>query len=182
MNATNDIPGGEVLLYEATDGRVRVDVRIERETVWLSLTKIANLFGRDKSVISRHLRNAFQSGELQREAVVAKNATTAPDGKTYQVEFYNLDAIISISYRVNSKRGTQFRIWATQVLRDHLVKGYSVNQRRLSDLKQTVRLVATMAEGRDLSGDEATAFLRVVGEYSRALDLHVGRPRCYDRC
>lgn len=166
-----DAPSGEVIFYRSSDGTVYLDVKLSHDTVWLSLTQMAALFERDKSVISRHVRNVFQSGELQRKAVVAKNATTAPDGKTYQVDFYNLDTIISVGYRVNSKRGTQFRIWATQVLRDHLLKGYSVNQRRLADLKQTIRLVTTMAERRDLPGNEATALLRVVSEYSRALDL-----------
>jgi hypothetical protein len=98
-------PGGEVVLYEAPDGRVRLDVRVERDTVWLSLSQMAELFGRDKSVVSRHLRNVFLSGELEREAVVAKTATTAVDGKTYQIEYFNLDAILSVGYRVNSKRG-----------------------------------------------------------------------------
>jgi len=96
--------GGEVLLYEAPDGQVRVDVRLERETVWLSLTQMAELFGRDKSVISRHLRTVFVSGELDREAVVAKNATTAADSKTYQVQFFKLDAILSVGYHVNFRR------------------------------------------------------------------------------
>ena len=186
MSTSKDIgPGGEVLLYEAPDGQVRVDVRLEQDTVWLSLPQLAELFGRDKSMISRHLHNIFTTGELEREATVAKNATVQHEGDrevVREIEDFNLDAIISVGYRVKSKRGTQFRIWATQVLRDHLVKGYSVNQRRLAELKQTVRLVATMAERRDLSGDEATALLRMVGEYNRALDLHVGRPRCYDRC
>ena len=166
--------GGEIVVFEAPDGEIRVDVRLEQDTVWLSLTQLAELFGRDKSVISRHLRNVFTTGELEREATVAKNATVQHEGDrevVREIEYFNLDAIISVGYRVNSKRGTQFRIWATQILRDHLVKGYSVNQRRLAELKQTVRLVATMAERRDLSGDEATALLRVVGEYSRALDL-----------
>lgn len=113
--------GGEVVFYKAPDGRVRLDVRLERETVWLSLSQMAELFSRDKSVVSRHLRNVFSSGELERGAVVAKTATTASDGKTYQVEYFNLDAILSVGYRVNSKRGTQFRIWATQTLRDHLL-------------------------------------------------------------
>jgi hypothetical protein len=95
--------GGEIILYEAPDGQVRVDVRLERETVWLPLNQMAKLFGRDKSVISRHLRNVFASRELERDAVVAKSATTASDGKTYQVEYFNLDAILSVGYRVNSK-------------------------------------------------------------------------------
>ena len=115
---------GEVLVYEAPDGEFRVDVRLQRETVWLSLTQMAELFGRDKSMISRHLRNTFRSGELEREAVVARSATTVADGKSYQVEFFDLDAILSVGYRVNSMRGTQFRVWATRTLREHLVRGY----------------------------------------------------------
>lgn len=110
---------GEIILYQAEDGSSLVDVRLRDETVWLTLNQMAELFGRDKSVISRHLRNIFQTGELVKESVVAKNATTAADGKTYQVDWYNLDAIISVGYRVNSKRGTRFRIWATSVLKDH---------------------------------------------------------------
>ncbi len=159
------------MLYGAPDGSVRLDVRLEKETVWLDLKQIAALFERDKSVISRHLRNVFASGELVRSAVVAKNATTAADGKIYQIECYNLDAILSVGYRVNSRRGTQFRIWATQVLRDHLLRGYTVNQLRLDHLHQAVRLIASTADRQDLSGDEARALLRVVGEYSFALDL-----------
>ena len=123
---------GEIVLYQSENGRTALDVHLKDETVWLSLDQMAVLFDRDKSVLSRHLRNVFQQGELSRKSVVAKNATTAADGKTYQVDYYNLDAIISVGYRVNSKRGTQFRLWATSVLRDHLVKGYSLNQRRLA--------------------------------------------------
>ena len=162
---------GEMVLYRAPDGSVELDVRLEKENIWLNLNQMAELFDRDKSVISRHLRNVFREGELERDAVVAKNATTAADGKTYQVDFYNLDAIISVGYRVNSKRGTQFRIWATQVLRDHVLKGYTVNQNRLRDLNQAVRLVTQTATRRDLSGDEARALLRLVGDYGRALEL-----------
>lgn len=162
---------GEIVLYQAPDGKVRLDVRLERETIWLNLNQMAALFERDKSVISRHLRNVFREGELDRDSVVAFFATTAADGKTYQVEYYNLDAIISVGYRVNSKRGTQFRIWATQILRDHLVKGYTVNARRLEALQQTIHVVARLADQRRLSGDEATALLRVVRDYARALTL-----------
>ena len=162
---------GEILVYQADDGETKVEVRLRDETVWLTLNQLADLFDRDKSVISRHLRNIFESGELARKAVVAKNATTATDGKTYQVEHFSLDAIISVGYRVNSIRGTQFRIWATNVLRDHMIKGYSVNQSRLRDLNQAVRLIADTAQRRDLSGDEAKALLRVVEEYRRALTL-----------
>lgn len=162
---------GEIVLYRAADGGPALDVRLERESVWLSLNQLADLFERDKSVISRHLRNVFKEGELERTAVVAKNATTAADGKIYQVEYFNLDAIISVGYRVNSLRGTQFRIWATNVLRQHLVQGYTVHARRLSELNQAVRLIADVAHRRTLSGDEATALLEVVADYAYALEV-----------
>src|SRR5450759_535014 len=111
----------EVLIYEAENGSTQVDVRLDAETVWLSLHQLSGLFGRDKSVISRHLRNIFQDGELLRDSVVAFIATTAADGKTYQVEYFNLDTIISVGYRVNSTQATRFRQWATRILREHLV-------------------------------------------------------------
>jgi death-on-curing family protein len=162
---------GELVLYQDSDGGVELSVRLEAESLWLSLMQMAELFERDKSVISRHLRNIFEEGELDRESVVAKNATTAADGKTYQVEFFNLDAIISVGYRVNSKRGTQFRIWASRVLRDHILQGYTVNQNRLRELNQAVRLVADTARRIDLSGDQARALLQVIGDFDQALDL-----------
>lgn len=129
------------------------------------------MFERDKSVISRHLRNVFREEELDRQSVVAFFATTAADGKTYQVEYFNLDAILSVGYRVNSKRGTQFRIWATSVLRDHLLRGYSVNTRRLDELKQSLRIVGQVLDRYDVSSDQAQALLRVVTDYARALDI-----------
>ncbi len=103
---------------------------------------MAELFSRDKSVVSRHLRNVFSSGELERGAVAAKTATTASDGKTYQVEYFNPDAILSVGFRVNSKRGTQFRIWATQTLRDHLLRGFTLDERRLRESARLTKLVA----------------------------------------
>jgi hypothetical protein len=119
------------VLYQTEDGRTRLQVRLEGETVWLSLNQMANLFQRDKSVISRHIKNVFGEGELVRNSVVAEAATTAADGKTYQVEFFNLDVIISVGYRVKSLRGTQFRIWATQRLREYIVKGFTMDDERL---------------------------------------------------
>ncbi|MFH1213759.1 MAG: RhuM family protein, partial [Candidatus Neomarinimicrobiota bacterium] len=107
----------QVIIYQPTDGLPSLEIRLEEETVWLTLNQFATLFDRDKSVISRHIRNIFSTGELSQNSVVAKFATTAADGKTYQVDYYNLDMIISVGYRVNSMRGTQFRIWATNVLR-----------------------------------------------------------------
>ncbi|WP_205904899.1 virulence RhuM family protein [Deinococcus sp. S9] len=121
-------PTTNIIIYET--GEARVQVRVECENLWLSLQQLADLFERDKSVISRHLRNIFAEGELERESVVVKNATTAADGKTYQVEHYNLDAIISVGYRVNSTRATRFRQWATRVLREHLTPGYSLDRQR----------------------------------------------------
>jgi len=119
---------GEIILYQSDDS-TQLEVRIENEMVWLSLNQMSDLFGRDKSVISRHIRNVFAEGELESSSVVAKNATTAIDGKIYQVEFYNLDVIISVGYRVKSKRGTQFRIWANSILKEYLMKGYVLNSR-----------------------------------------------------
>jgi len=168
----------QIVIYRAKDGRTALEVNLRQETLWLNLQQIADLFERDKSVISRHIANIFKTKELDRISVVAKNATTAADGKTYMVEYYNLDAILSIGYRVNSKRGTQFRIWATQVLRDHLLKGYTVNERRLreqvarlKELQATVDLLGRVIQERHLTGDEAEGLLRVVTDYSLALSL-----------
>src|SRR5206468_7859687 len=123
---------------------------------------MAGLFGRDKSVIAKHLQNVFATGELARKTVVAKHATTAADGKSYQVEYFNLDAIISVGYRVNSKRGTQFRIWATRTLREHLLRGYTLNERRLrekgfSEMEQAVALLARTLKQHALVTDEGRA-------------------------
>lgn len=106
---------GEIVICQTEDGLTKIDVNMQNETVWLSLNQMAELFQRDKSTISRHIRNIFEEGELKRESVVAKFATTASDGKTYQVDYYNLDVIISVGYRVKSLRGTQFRIWAAPI-------------------------------------------------------------------
>ncbi len=167
---------GEIILYQDEDGSSLLDVRLENETVWLTLNQMAELFGRDKSVISRHLRNIFQTGELVKESVVAKNATTAADGKTYQVDWYNLDAIISVGYRVNSKRGTRFRIWATSVLKDHLVKGYTLNQKRLAEkgtdeLREVLSLLSTTLETHGLVNDEGRAVLEIVSAYAATWNL-----------
>ena len=117
--------------YTSTEGDLTIDVHLKDETVWLTQGQMVALFGRDKSVISRHIKNVFETGALEGNSVVAKNATTAADGKTYQVDFYNLDMILSVGYRVNSKRGTQFRRWSSRILKDHLIKGYTLNEQRL---------------------------------------------------
>lgn len=169
-------PNDEIVLYEAPDGQIRLDVRLDRETAWLSLNQMAELFGRDKSVISRHLRNVFTSGEVERKAAVAENATTASDGKTYRVEYYNLDAILSVGYRINSRRGTQFRIWATRTLRDHVLQGYTLNERRLrekglAEMEQAVALLARTLDHHALVTDEGRAVLDVVQQYARSWRL-----------
>jgi hypothetical protein len=162
---------GEIVIYQSPGGESKLDVRLASETLWLSLDQIAALFERDKSVISRHLRNVFRVGELDRDSVVAFFATSAADGKTYQVEYFNLDAILSVGYRVNSRRGTQFRIWATNVLRDHLVRGYSINKRRLRELRLSLRMVEHALDEVPVTADQAAALLRLVTDYAYALDL-----------
>lgn len=113
-------------IIQFKDNQIAVQVALDKETIWMNLNQISELFERDKSVISKHIKNIFNEEELDKSSVVAKNATTALDGKTYYVEYFNLDAIISVGYRVNSKRGTQFRIWASKILKEHLVKGLSL--------------------------------------------------------
>jgi prophage maintenance system killer protein len=171
-------PGGEVIVYEAPDGEVRVDVRLDRETVWLSLSQMTELFGRDKSVISRHLRNIFQSGELAREATVAKNATVQSEAGrevVREIEFFNLDAIISVGYRVNSRRGVRFRQWATQTLREHLVRGYTINQQRFEqnarELEAALALVRKAAAGEALTTDQGRGLVDVIARYTQTFLL-----------
>ena len=131
----------EVLIYTSVDNQTQVEVKFENETVWLAQKQMAVLFDRDYKTISKHIINIFKEEELIKNSVVAKFATTAEDGKTYQVEHYNLDVIISVGYRVNSKRGTQFRQSAAQLLKDYLVKGYAINKQRLEQLSQLVGLI-----------------------------------------
>ncbi|MEE6030879.1 virulence protein RhuM/Fic/DOC family protein [Avibacterium paragallinarum] len=165
----------QIEIYQSQDGSTQVEVQFNQDTVWLSLQQMADIFGRDKSVISRHLRNIFNEGELIKNSVVAKNATTASDGKTYQVEFYNLDAIISVGYRVNSKAGTQFRIWATQRLKEYLVQGYTLNQKRLTEkgveFSQVIALLDRTLSNQTLVNEEGKAVLNVVQEYARSWSL-----------
>jgi len=167
-----------VVLYQTPDGATSLAVHLEKETVWLTLNQISDLFRRDKSVISRHLHNVFREGELLRKSVVAKYATTAADGKTYQTEYFNLDVIISVGYRVKSQQGTQFRIWATNVLKDHIVKGYSINEQRfreqaekLTDMRRTVELLARTLANQELVSETGKDVLRVITDYAYALNL-----------
>ena len=165
----------EIILFE--NQGVKLEVNLKDETVWLNLEQMAELFKRDKSVISRHIKNALAE-ELKDEQVVAKFATTTKHGaiegkmQTHMVEYYSLDMIISIGYRVKSTQGIAFRKWATNVLKDYMLKGYAVNQRRLEYLEKTVKLIdiANRMDER-LEGNDAKEILKVIGDYSKALNL-----------
>lgn len=158
----------DIVIYETENGAV--SVKLDGETVWLSLQQMTELFARDKSVISRHLHNVFREGELDRESVVAKNATTAADGKTYQVEHFNLDAILSVGYRVNSKQGTRFRQWATRLLKDHLTRGYTLNRERFEanarELEAALELVRKAARSPELVTDSGLGLVEIVSRYT----------------
>ena len=165
-------------IYSVDNGRSEISVRLENDTVWLNLNQLTELFQRDKSVISRHIKSIFKEKELDKISVVAKNATTASDGKVYQVEFYNLDVIISVGYRVKSLRGTQFRIWANRILRDYLVNGYAINELRvkqqveqLRELQKSVKILGEIVEHKEISKSEGVALLQVISDYAYALDL-----------
>jgi hypothetical protein len=161
---------GEFLLYQSEDGRTRLEVRMTGETVWLALNQMADLFQRDKSVISRHISNLFEEGELRREGVVAVFATTAVDGKTYQVEYYNLDVIISVGYRVKSRRGTQFRIWATERLREYLIKGFTLDDERLKRAGGGNYFEELLARIRDIRSSERVFWRKVLDIYATSID------------
>lgn len=159
----------EVVIFKDNEIELNVSLSIEENTVWLSLDAMSKLFEKNKSTISRHIKNIFNEGELQQNAVVANFATTASDGKTYNVTYYNLDVIISVGYRVKSQRGIIFRQWANKVLKQYLVHGYAVNEKRLKALNKTVQIQSEIIAG--IAGIEADEVLRVVNEYSKALEL-----------
>ncbi|WP_114649916.1 virulence protein RhuM/Fic/DOC family protein [Pseudothauera hydrothermalis] len=161
---------GHIVIYEG--GEARVEVRLERDSVWLTQEQMALLFGRERSVITKHIRNVFAEGELEREAVCAKFAHTAADGKTYQVESYNLDVIISVGYRVKSLQGTRFRQWATRVLREHLTRGYSLDRQRFernaAELEAALQLIRKAAASDALTADQGRGLVDVVARYTQA--------------
>ena len=163
-------PSGEFLLYQTEDGQTRLETRMTGDTVWLSLGQMSTLFERDKSVISRHIRNIFEEGELARDRVVANFATTAADGKTYQVEYFNLDVIISVGYRVKSHRGVQFRIWATQRLREYIVKGFAMDDERLKRGGGGNYFDELLARIRDIRSSEKVFWRKVLDIYATSID------------
>jgi prophage maintenance system killer protein len=160
-----------VEIFKTEDGSVELLVNLDSNTAWLNRHQLASLFDRDVKTIGKHIGNVFVEGELLRDSVVAKFATTADDGKSYQVEYYNLDVIISVGYRVKSKRGTQFRQWATQRLKDHLVKGYTVNQKRLEQLHQTIQLIEKGGKIDDLTLTQAKGLIEIISGYTQSFIL-----------
>ena len=165
----------EIIAYQSPDGEVQVEVTLDRETVWLSLNQMSLLFDRDKSVISRHLSNLFKENELEKTSVVAKFATTAGDGKSYQVEYYSLDVIISVGYRVKSRQGTNFRIWATKVLRNHLLertrRSDNSSEERYLQLLKVIEMATRSTDSGSLSSAEAGGILKILQEYAYALEM-----------
>ena len=165
----------DILIYQAEDGTAMTEVRFAAETVWLSQEQMAALFGRERSVISKHLRNVFAEGELKADSVCAKFAHTAADGKTYQVEHYNLDVIISIGYRVKSQQGTRFRQWATRTLREHLTQGYTLNRQRLEnnarELEAALLLVKKAAQSPVLLAHTGRGLVDIVTRYAQTFLL-----------
>jgi prophage maintenance system killer protein len=165
-------------IYKTENGETEISVTLDHDTVWLNLFQLTELFQRDKSVISRHISNIFQEKELNINSVVAKNATTAKDGKIYQVDYFNLDVIISIGYRIKSKRGTQFRIWANKVLKEYLIKGFTINEQlltqkteQLKELQQSVKILGTVLNCKTLTNDESVGLLKIISDYAYALDI-----------
>lgn len=161
-----------MLIYQSEDGKIKIDVRFENETVWLSLDQMAILFGRDKSTISRHIKNIFEEGELQDPSVVANYATTATDGKTYLVDYYNLDVIISVGYRVKSQQGTQFRIWATQRLREYIIKGFSLNDERFKTGSSYNYFKELLDRIREIRLSEKVFYQQIKDIYATSIDYN----------
>lgn len=169
-----------IVIYEASKGDIRIDVRLENETIWLTLNQIADLFGVDKSGVSRHIKNIYNESELKEDSTVAKIATVQKEGERSierDIEFYNLDVIISIGYRVNSKRATDFRIWATKTLRDYLVKGYTINEKRLletqekfKELQTAISFLQDKSQKEMLTG-QSQEILNLLSSYAKTLTL-----------
>ncbi len=169
---------GEIIIYKTPDNKFQVEVRVEQETVWLNQQQMAHLFNQTKQNISLHINNCFKEGELKKNSVVKESLTTASDGKAYRTKYYNLDVIISVGYRVKSIRGTQFRIWANRVLKDYLIKGYALNEKRLSEkekylsgLKSGIALLEKTVSNRATNLEEAIGLIKILSDFSRGLSV-----------
>lgn len=160
----------EIVMYQTEDGMTKIETTFDNDTVWLSIDQMAELFQRDKSTISRHIKNIFNDGELTRNSVVANFATTADDGKTYQVDYFNLDAIISVGYRVKSLRGTQFRIWTSNVLKEYIKKGFAMNDDLLKNIGGGVYFDELLERIRDIRSAEKVFWRKVLDIYANSVD------------
>lgn len=163
---------GEIILFQAQGGETKIEVRLAHDSVWLTANQMAELFQRNKSTISRHIKNILESGELQRTSVVAENATTASDGKNYTVSYYNLDMIISVGYRVNSHRGVQFRQWATQVLKEYMIKGFALNDDLLKNAGRGNYFDELLSRIRDIRSSEKVFYRKVLEIYALSIDYN----------
>ena len=170
MNRPDNSPKNSILIYTTEDGLTKIDTTFDGDTVWLSINQMADLFQRDRSVIGKHIRNIFKEGELQKESVWAKFAYTAADGKTYDVDYYNLDVIISVGYRVKSKRGTQFRIWATGILKEYIRKGFALDDERLKNLGGGGYFKELLERIRDIRASEKVFYRQVLEIYATSID------------
>ena len=169
----NERQKGELLVYQGNDGSMKLEVRLQNETIWLTISQMAQLFGIDKSGISRHLKNIYETGELQSEATVAKFATVQNEGGrsvSRDLEYYNLDAIISVGYRVNSIRGTQFRIWATERLKEYIVKGFTLDDQRLKEPEGGRYFEELLARIRDIRSSEKVFWRKALDIYATSVD------------
>ena len=160
----------QIIMYQTEDGLTKIEVTIENETVWLNQLQMAELFQRDKSTISRHIKNIFEERELDKDSVVAKIATTASDGKIYDVEYYSLDVIISVGYRVKSLRGTQFRIWANRVLKEYLIKGFAMNDELLKSSGGGDYFKELLERIRDIRSSERVFYRQILDIYATSID------------
>jgi len=177
MKKEDNINKGEIVIYQPKGGEVDIKVKLEKETIWLTQAQLSLLFGIERSVVTKHLHNIFNSKELDKNSVCAKIAHTAADGKVYKTQFYNLDVIISVGYRVNSKKATQFRIWATRVLKEHILQGYTINQKRLlearskfKELQNAIAFLREKAVKKTLRGQEKE-ILDLLGSYAKTLTI-----------
>ncbi|MCD4832926.1 MAG: virulence RhuM family protein [Bacteroidales bacterium] len=175
------MPESEIKIYQLEDGQTEVQVRFDNETVWLSQKQMAQLFDKNTDTIGIHLKNIYNSGELNKLSTTEESSVVQQEGKRTvkrKLRLYNLDAIISIGYRVNSKRGVQFRIWANKVLKEYLIKGYSLNEKRLAqqnkqlkELQESVKILGKVINYKQLSNDESSGLLKIISDYAYALDI-----------
>jgi prophage maintenance system killer protein len=175
MTETQQEGRGEVVLYQTADGKAALDVRLAGNTVWLSQKQMGELFDKNVRTVSEHIRNVFKEGELDESSVIRNFRITAADGKLYDTQLYNLDVVISVGYRVKSRHGTQFRIWATQTLREHLTRGYTLNRQRLEqnarELESALMLVRKAATGEALTTDQGRGLVDVIARYTQTFLL-----------